>query len=190
MKIIFRIIWRIVRIIILIAILLAGYLAYQKFFNDTEPKLVIESLLSKSSESIQTVSTSIQDTTKDITWTTWKKICYEKDCYAIEIADTPTRRQKWLMFRDTLADDAWMLFIFEEPWSYNFWMKNTTLTLDMIWLDESFKILHINSNTPPCTADPCPSYWPEQANAIYVLEVNGGEAATWKVGTKLIPKNL
>jgi uncharacterized membrane protein (UPF0127 family) len=83
-----------------------------------------------------------------------------------------------------------MLFIFDTPSNYNFWMKNTKLTLDMIWLDKSFTVLYINSNTPPCTAAPCPSYGPAQAQAIYVLEVNGGETTDWKIGTQLTTKNL
>lgn len=191
------------RLIILAAILIAGYIAYQKFFNDVEPKVVIDSLVSHSSESIKTVSSNIQDTTKNIWWDTiiqdtkksmsWKtkkQVCYEKNCYEVEIADTATRRQQWLMFTDELADDAGMLFVFETPSNYSFWMKNTKLTLDIIWLDESFEILYINSNTPPCTTDLCPSYWPDQAQAIYVLEVNAGEAIDREIGEKLSSKNL
>ena len=54
------------------------------------------------------------------------------------------------------------------------------IPLDMIWLDPSGKVLFVSANTPPCRADPCPSYGPDAA-AASVLEIAGGKAATERV---------
>ena len=88
----------------------------------------------------------------------------------IEIADTFDERQSGLMFRDHLDENDGMLFIFDEEGYYPFWMKNTLIPLDMIWISEDLRvvdILHAN----PCKQDPCKSYKPS-GNAKYVVEVN------------------
>lgn len=90
-------------------------------------------------------------------------------------ADDPTREQG-LMYRDRLAPDAGMLFLFPKAGEYPFWMKNTIIPLDMIWIDEQKRIVHVAHDVPPCTADPCPNY-PPNAQAKYVLELAGGVAA-------------
>ena len=95
---------------------------------------------------------------------------------AVEIANTPELRAQGLMYRDHLKPASGMLFFFNENGVYDFWMKNTIIPLDMIWIDEGRKVVHIKSEVPPCRADPCPSYDPA-VEARYVLEVAGGEAA-------------
>jgi uncharacterized protein len=100
------------------------------------------------------------------------------DGYAVNVevaADDPTRQQG-LMFRDKLPGDRGMIFFFRDSGEYPFWMKNTLIPLDMIWLDDQKRIVHIAHDVPPCKADPCPSY-PPNAAARYVLEVAGGVAA-------------
>ena len=69
-----------------------------------------------------------------------------------------------------------MLFFFPQSGEYPFWMKNTLIPLDMIWIDDQRRIAHVTSNVPPCKADPCPNY-PPNANAKYVLELAAGVAA-------------
>ena len=94
----------------------------------------------------------------------------------VELAnDEPTRTQG-LMYRDHLADDGGMLFFFPQSGEYAFWMKNTLIPLDMVWIDDQRRIVHVKSNVPPCKADPCPNY-PPNANAKYVLELAAGVAA-------------
>ena len=94
----------------------------------------------------------------------------------VELAtDEPTRSQG-LMYRDRLAEDRGMLFFFPQSGEYPFWMKNTLIPLDMIWIDDQRRIAHVTSNVPPCKADPCPNY-PPNANAKYVLELAAGVAA-------------
>ena len=94
----------------------------------------------------------------------------------LEIAADQEMRSQGLMYRDHLADDRGMIFVFPQSGDYAFWMKNTIIPLDMIWIDEGKKVVHVTSDVPPCQADPCPSY-PPGAQAMYVLEVAAGVAA-------------
>ena len=94
----------------------------------------------------------------------------------VEVAsDDPTRAQG-LMYRDQLAPDRGMIFLFGTSGNYPFWMKNTLIPLDIIWIDEQKKVVHIAHDVPPCKADPCPNYDPG-VFANVVLEVAGGVAA-------------
>ena len=94
----------------------------------------------------------------------------------VEVAADDENRAQGLMYRDHLAEDRGMIFVFPQMGEYAFWMKNTIIPLDMIWIDESRKVVHVAHDVPPCQADPCPSY-PPGANAKYVLEVGAGVAA-------------
>jgi uncharacterized protein len=94
----------------------------------------------------------------------------------VELATDDTTRGQGLMYRDRLAEDHGMLFLFPESGEYPFWMKNTLIALDMIWIDDQHRIAHVASNVPPCHADPCPNY-PPNARAKYVLELAAGVAA-------------
>lgn len=109
----------------------------------------------------------------------------------VEIAADNETREQGLMFRESVPDGKGMLFIFPTSGEYPFWMKNTMIPLDMIWIDSSDKIVHIERNVPPCVADPCTSY-PPHATAIYVLELAAGEAAKngLKVGDHVKMRNL
>jgi len=90
-----------------------------------------------------------------------------------ELAVTDEERARGLMFREKLLDDQGMLFVFAEEEPHAFWMKNTLIPLDILWLGSDRKIIHIEKNVPPCTADPCPSYGPETP-AGFVLEIRAG----------------
>ena len=94
----------------------------------------------------------------------------------VELATDDATRAQGLMYRDHMADDRGMLFLFPESGDYPFWMKNTLIPLDMVWIDDQRRIAHVASNVPPCKADPCPNY-PPNANAKYVLELAAGVAA-------------
>lgn len=91
-----------------------------------------------------------------------------------ELAVTPSERAKGLMFRKSINPDEGMLFVLEEGVN-SFWMKNTLIPLDMIWLDASKTIVHIEAEVPPCKEDPCPSYGPD-CDTKYVLELKAGRA--------------
>ena len=98
------------------------------------------------------------------------KICCNNTCFNLEIADTPESRQLWLMYRESLPSDSWMLFIFDKIWTYPFWMKNTLIPLAWIRLDANLKIVDI-IQMDPCKTEQCPSYKP-QSEAKYALEIN------------------
>lgn len=106
-----------------------------------------------------------------------------------EIADTPLKRSVGLMYRDQLKKDHGMLFFFSEPQAWSFWMKNTKIPLDLIWLDAKKRVTHIERNVPICTKtdESCPQYRPNSDDALYVLEVTGGTVDGYKIekGSKL-----
>ena len=98
----------------------------------------------------------------------------------VEVARTEKTRALGLMFRTALPEDRGMLFIFEQPGLHRFWMKNTLIPLDMVWMDERKRIIHIEYQVPPCKLDPCAVYGPS-ADSLYVLEVISGVASREKL---------
>ncbi len=94
----------------------------------------------------------------------------------LEVAATPHQRNLGLMFRPTLADDRGMLFLFPASDRHAIWMKNMLIPIDILWLDEERRILHIEANVPPCRQEPCLIYQPPQP-ARYVIELAAGAAA-------------
>lgn len=112
---------------------------------------------------------------------TVSQVCFGKDCFQVEVADTDSERQVWLMYRDSLVSQSGMLFVFYSSYPHGFWMKNTLIPLDMIWIDEDKKIVDIQTAVP-CDADPCPSYVPS-GSAKYVLEINAGGADRYDLDT-------
>jgi len=92
--------------------------------------------------------------------------------FRAEVADTTAERSRGLMFREELAPDAAMLFLFEPPRRVSFWMKNTYISLDMLFIDARGRIVHIAERTEPETLDP---HGPDQPVRA-VLEINGGLA--------------
>ena len=74
------------------------------------------------------------------------------------------------MHRESLDEKSGMLFVFPEDGRYGFWMKNTLIPLDIIWIDNDQRVVDIQT-AQPCTAEPCPSYTPS-GDARYVLEIN------------------
>lgn len=94
----------------------------------------------------------------------------------LELAITEQERELGLMFRDSLAADAGMLFIFDSDGRWPFWMKNTFIPLDVVWLDSSGVITDLRLDVQPCRRDPCPSYAP-RAPGRAVLELKAGVAA-------------
>ena len=94
----------------------------------------------------------------------------------VEVASDDATREQGLMYRDHMAEDRGMIFLFPQAGEYPFWMKNTLIPLDMIWMDADHRIVHIALDVPPCKADPCTNY-PPNAKASSVLELAAGVAA-------------
>jgi uncharacterized membrane protein (UPF0127 family) len=91
----------------------------------------------------------------------------------VEIAANEEQRQTGLMFRPTLATDHGMLFVFEESAIIHIWMKNTQMPLDVVFIDQTGKIVSLLKNLPPCKQTNCPIY-PSDAPASFMLELNAG----------------
>ena len=98
----------------------------------------------------------------------------------VELADTDEKRARGLMFREQLARERGMLFIFSEPGQWSFWMKNTKVSLDILWLDQKKKIVDLAENIPGCVGEPCLQYQPAH-EATYVLEVPAGSVGRQKL---------
>ena len=96
-----------------------------------------------------------------------------------EIADDNHERMNGLMFRENLEENSGMLFIFENEEMQTFWMKNTMIPLDIIFIGNNFEIVDIKS-AEPCSKDPCKLY-ASSGPARYILEVNAGFAADNKI---------
>tara|TARA_R110002033_G_scaffold52650_1_gene100108 strand:- start:4035 stop:4541 length:507 start_codon:yes stop_codon:yes gene_type:complete len=101
----------------------------------------------------------------------------------IEIADNDYETQTGLMYRNKLEENHGMLFILEEEKLQNFYMKNTRIPLDIIYINESKTIVSFQKNAKPMDETSLPS----EAPAKYVLEINGGLSDQWqlKVGDKI-----
>ena len=94
----------------------------------------------------------------------------------VEVASDDPTREQGLMFRDQLPADHGMIFLFAQNGVYPFWMKNTIIPLDMIWIDDQHRVNFVASDVPPCKADPCPNYGSTTIPSRYVLETAAGVA--------------
>ncbi|MEX2302248.1 MAG: DUF192 domain-containing protein [Bryobacterales bacterium] len=94
-----------------------------------------------------------------------------------EVAASFGEQQRGLMFRRELPAGQGMLFLFDTPGRYGFWMLSTLVPLDILWLDSERRIVFISANTPPCPAGTaCPTYGSD-VTAQFVLELAAGQAA-------------
>jgi len=91
----------------------------------------------------------------------------------VEVPDDQEEFMRGLMFRQHLPWNAGMLFAFNDEDPQTFWMKNTLIPLDMVFVDSDSKIVDIVENVPPCKQDECPTYSSKEP-AQHVLEVNAG----------------
>lgn len=92
--------------------------------------------------------------------------------FAIEVADTDATRARGLMHRETMPRFSGMLFIYDRPDRAVFWMENTLLPLDMLFIDETGRVSHIHHEARPLDRTPIDG----GADVLMVLEINGGMA--------------
>ena len=95
-------------------------------------------------------------------------------------------RAMGLMFRPSLPLDRGLLFVFDDVDFHGIWMKNCRFPIDIVWLDEERRVVHVAEAVPPCKAEPCPVYTPMK-KAAYVVEINAGQARREKatLGSRL-----
>ena len=101
------------------------------------------------------------------------KTCFNKKCFLVDLAISANEQEKGLMYKSALDNSKGMLFIFDQQKIHPFWMKNTLISLDIIWIDDQKKVVFIKENALPCLTLDCPIIYPE-ASAKYVLEINAG----------------
>lgn len=97
---------------------------------------------------------------------------------SVEIADSPAKRELGLQYRRDLKEDEGMLFLFSAPSVQTFWMKNTPLSLDLIFIGSHQRIVGIIHEATPFSTSTLAVSAPSQ----YVLEVRGGLARRWGIG--------
>ena len=97
----------------------------------------------------------------------------ERHAVRVELARDDAERARGLMYREKLDDDAGMLFLFPVAEDHGFWMKNTLIALDMIFIGEDGRVVGVVENAAPRSLD----LRSVGAPSRYVLEVNGGWAA-------------
>lgn len=98
----------------------------------------------------------------------------------VEVMVKDEDRALGLMFRPSLAPDRGMLFIFDSLDFHGIWMKNCKFPIDIVWLDDQKKVVHVQEGAAPCTREPCAVYTPLR-RAAYVLEIGSGQARREKV---------
>jgi hypothetical protein len=109
----------------------------------------------------------------------------------LEVAKTVEQQAIGLMNRKELAGDRGMVFLFSPARPVSFWMKNTLIALDMVFVHKG-RVVAVSKNVPPCKADPCPTYGPGQSLVDQVIELRAGRAAELgiKAGDPLVVKPL
>ncbi|MCX7878846.1 MAG: DUF192 domain-containing protein [Ignavibacteria bacterium] len=135
-------------VILFIAAIVIGFVVYLLFFRTSEPKWIKEGEV-----------TFIRKDNREVI----RKI-------DVEVAITPQERSQGLMYRSSMDEDKGMLFIFEKEEIQSFWMKNTKIPLDIIFIDSKGVINTIHKNTVPYSERSLPSEKPSR----FVVEVNGG----------------
>jgi uncharacterized membrane protein (UPF0127 family) len=111
-----------------------------------------------------------------------KKVCFQDNCFIVELAETPEQRYRGLMFREKMDTDKGMLFIFEQEGEHSFWMKNTLIALDIIYINQDREVVFIERDAQPCGDGVCKKMKPGR-KAKYVLELNAG--TTDRIGLEI-----
>lgn len=96
----------------------------------------------------------------------------------VEVSRKPYEIQRGLMDRSKMEEGQGMIFIFPRSAPRSFWMKNTRIALDIIYVDENFEIVSIQENAQPFSEASLTS----EGDAQYVVEVNAGFSQTYKIG--------
>ena len=99
--------------------------------------------------------------------------------FRCEVADTYEERRTGLMDRESLENDAGMLFVFDAPRSVSFWMKDTLIPLDIIFINQTGHVVNIEEADPePGVSDAFLTHYPSDGPVLWVLEINQGICAT------------
>lgn len=97
---------------------------------------------------------------------------------AVEFAKTSQEQSRGLCCRDSLPENQGMLFVYDSPGNYGFWMKDTRIPLDMYWISSEKRIVHIEHSVQP---DSYPKSYRSPEPAQYILETNAGFAKQYNI---------
>ena len=111
------------------------------------------------------------------------EVCFKNNCFIVELAKTQEQITRGLMFRESMDANKGMLFVFGREEQHSFWMKNTLIALDIIWIDANKRVVHIEKDMRPCIAGQECEKIKSNESAKYVLELNAGIAD--KIGLKI-----
>ncbi|MEY4602242.1 MAG: hypothetical protein RL292_183 [Candidatus Parcubacteria bacterium] len=103
---------------------------------------------------------------------TKKEVMLGNMLFRLEVADTFALQERGLSYRQSLAPQTGMLFVFDTPGMYYFWMKDMNFPIDIVWLDQNKKVVHIEHALSPSTYPD--SFGPETPTQ-YVIEIPAGE---------------
>ncbi len=106
-------------------------------------------------------------------------IYFNNSCIEAELSVTREEMTMGLINRTSLPENGGMIFVFDERCINKIWMKNMSIPLDVIWLDDKGTIIHIDKNVMPCD-EYCQPFGPELCSK-YVIEVNGGYSDRYNV---------
>ncbi len=101
----------------------------------------------------------------------------------VEVVDTPETRARGLSDRKVLQEDTGMLFIFDSPAQYGFWMKDMDFAIDIVWIDENFQVVDVDKEVLPETFPEI--FYPAQA-VVYVLELPAGTVDKYQIATSTV----
>ncbi len=102
-----------------------------------------------------------------------KEVKLGDELFVLEIADTFALQERGLSYRQSLAPQTGMLFVFDDPGVHYFWMKDMNFSIDIIWLDADKKVVHIEHSLSPSTY---PNSFGPETPTQYVIEIPAGEA--------------
>lgn len=150
-----------------VLVLVLGYLAYVLFIKkeEVETPVVVKPPVQQTPVITDTVFTNEGNVT--FLKKGNKKVLHKVN---IEVSDEDRERAQGLMYRSHMGDDQGMIFIFPRSEPQSFWMKNTKIPLDIIYINEQNEIVKIYKQTKPFNTTSLPS----GKNAMYVVEINGG----------------
>ena len=100
--------------------------------------------------------------------------------FAVEVADTPETRRKGLSGREALPEGTGMLFVFDAPSRYGFWMKDMNFAVDIVWIDERSRVIDVEKEVTPETFPQV--FYPDQP-VKYVLELPTGAVDKYQIAT-------
>jgi uncharacterized protein len=169
---------------IAVIIILAAIAAYY-FVPIRSNSTPVQNTMPQTNES---TTTDFQTSTKNATQQTNPTITIGSTTLKLEIADTSAERVQGLSGRSSLPQDTGLLFVFDKPEMWGFWMKDMNFSIDIIWLDESYTVVGLKENATP---ESYPQTFKSEKPALYVLETNTGFIKTHriKLGTQVVYNN-